>query len=127
MGLGYVGLSNAVILAQLNKVFAVDISLSRIESIKEKKSPFADKVINEYLKQKKLNLIPTLDYEEAYKQSEIVVIATPTDYSQETNKFDTSSVESVIEQVKRVNPNAWIIVKSTVGVGFTKYVREKYQ
>ena len=126
VGLGYVGLSNAVILAQHNQVFAVDISLSRIESIKEKKSPFVDKEINEYLKQKKLNLIPTLDYEEACKQSEIVVIATPTDYSQETNKFDTSSVESVIEQVKRVNPHAWIIVKSTVGVGFTKYVREKY-
>ena len=127
VGLGYVGLSNAIILAQHNKVFAVDISKDRIDLIKQKKAPFVDKEISEYLSQKSLNLIPTLDYEEAYRQSEIVVIATPTNYNPDTNMFDTSSVESVIRDVKRINPKAWIVIKSTIGVGFTKYVREKYQ
>ena len=127
VGMGYVGLGNAVILAQHNKVFAVDISKERIDSIKNKKSPFVDKDINEYLKNKRLNLIPTLDYELAYKQSDIVIIATPTNYNPDTNKFDTNSVESVINDVKRINPKAWIVIKSTVGVGFTKYIRDKYQ
>ena len=127
VGLGYVGLSNAVILAQHNKVYALDIDEKRIELIKNKKSPFIDKEINEYLKIKRLNLIPTTSNEEALRESELVVVATPTNYDSETNKFDTSSVESVIKQVERVNPNAWIVIKSTVGVGFTKYVREKYQ
>lgn len=127
VGLGYVGLSNAVLLAQHNKVFAIDLSNARVETIKKKIPPFNDTELSEYLSQKSLELIPTLNFEEAYKQSEIVVIATPTNYNPDTNKFDTSSVESVICDIKTVNPNAWIVIKSTVGVGFTKYVREKYQ
>ena len=125
-GTGYVGLSNAIILSQHNKVFAVDVVASKVDLINSKKSPIVDKEIEEYLATKELDLVATLDGDSAYKESELVIIATPTNYDSVTNKFDTSSVESVIEQVKRVNPNAWIIVKSTVGVGFTKYVREKY-
>lgn len=126
-GTGYVGLSNAIILAQQNSVYAVDVISSKVDLINSKKSPIVDKEIEEYLATKKLNLVATLDGDYAFKNSEIVVIATPTNYDSVTNKFDTSSVESVIQQVKKVNPNAWVIVKSTVGVGFTKYVREKYK
>ena len=126
-GTGYVGLSNAIILAQHNKVYAVDVVSSKVDLINSRKSPIVDKEIEDYLANKSLDLEATLDGDKAYKDSELVIIATPTNYDSVTNKFDTSSVESVIEQVKRVNPNAWIIVKSTVGVGFTKYVREKYQ
>ena len=126
-GTGYVGLSNAIILAQNNKVYAVDVVASKVDLINSKKSPIVDKEIEEYLANKSLDLTATLDGEKAYKESELVIIATPTNYDSKTNKFDTSSVESVIEQVKKVNPNAWIIVKSTVGVGFTKHIREKYQ
>lgn len=125
-GTGYVGLSNAIILAQHNKVFAVDVVEAKVNLINNKKSPIVDKEIEEYLATKPLNLVATLDGDKAYKEAEIVVVATPTNYDSQTNKFDTSSVEAVIEQVKRVNPNAWIIVKSTVGVGFTKYAREKH-
>lgn len=126
-GTGYVGLSNAIILSQHNKVYAVDVVASKVDLINSKKSPIIDKEIEEYLANKKLDLTATLDGEKAYKDSDLVIIATPTNYDSETNKFDTSSVESVIQQVKRVNPKAWIVIKSTVGVGFTKYVREKYQ
>lgn len=126
IGIGYVGLSNAIILAQNNKVYAVDVVPSKVDLINSKKSPIIDKEIEEYLATKQLDLIATLDGDKAYAESDIVIIATPTNYDSVTNKFDTSSVETVIEQVKRVNPNAWIIIKSTVGVGFTKYVREKY-
>ena len=126
-GTGYVGLSNAIILAQHNKIYAVDVVASKVDLINSKKSPILDKEIEKYLATKQLDLIATLDGDFAYKNSELVIIATPTNYDSKTNKFDTSSVESVIQQVKRANPNAWIIVKSTVGVGFTKYVREKYQ
>ena len=125
-GTGYVGLSNAIILSQHNKVYAVDVLASKVDLINNKKSPIVDKEIEEYLATKQLDLVATLDGDKAYAESELVIIATPTNYDSVTNKFDTSSVESVIKQVKRVNPNAWIIVKSTVGVGFTKYVREKY-
>ncbi len=125
-GIGYVGLSNAILLAQHNKVFAVDLVPSRVDLVNNKKSTIEDKEIKEYLTNKKLDLTATLDGDSAYAQSDIVIIATPTNYDSDANKFDTSSVESVVEQVKRVNPNAWIIVKSTVGVGFTKYVKEKY-
>jgi len=126
-GTGYVGLSLSVILSQKNQVFAVDINQNKVKLINQRKSPIADKDIEEYLATKNLNLIATCDGDEAYKESELVVIATPTNYDSETNKFDTSSVESVIEQVKRINPSAWIIIKSTVGVGFTQHVRDKYQ
>ncbi|MBR5990892.1 MAG: nucleotide sugar dehydrogenase [Bacilli bacterium] len=125
-GTGYVGLSNSIILAQNHKVYAVDIVQSKVDLINNKKSPIVDKEIEDYLANKKLDLIATTDGDAAYREAELVIIATPTNYDTVTNKFDTSSVESVIEQVKRVNPNAWIIVKSTVGVGFTKYAREKH-
>lgn len=125
-GTGYVGLSNAIILSQHNKVYAVDVVASKVDLINSKKSPIVDKEIEEYLATKPLDLTATLNGDTAYKESDLVIIATPTNYDSETNKFDTSSVESVIEQVKRVNPNAWIIIKSTVGVGFTKYARDKY-
>ena len=125
-GTGYVGLSNAIILAQNNTVFAVDVIKSKVDLINSKKSPIVDKEIEEYLASKELDLIATTDGDKACLDSELVIIATPTNYDSITNKFDTSSVESVIKQVKRVNPNAWIIVKSTVGVGFTKFAREKY-
>lgn len=125
-GTGYVGLSNAIILSQHNKVYAVDVVAAKVDLINNKKSPIVDKEIEDYLATKKLDLTATLDGDKAYKDSDLVIIATPTNYDSETNKFDTSSVESVIEQVKRVNPNAWIIVKSTVGVGFTKYAINKH-
>ena len=126
-GTGYVGLSNAIILAQHNKVYAVDVVSSKVDLINNKKSPIVDKEIEDYLANKQLDLTATLDGDSAYKESDLVVIATPTNYDSKTNKFDTSSVESVIKQVKRVNPNAWIIVKSTVGVGFTQHVKKKYK
>ena len=125
-GTGYVGLSNAIILSQHNKVFAVDVVKSKVDLINSKKSPIVDEEIEEYLANRQLNLEATLDGDYAYKHSDLVIIATPTNYDSVTNKFDTSSVESVIEHVKKVNPSAWIIVKSTVGVGFTKHIREKY-
>ena len=125
VGAGYVGLSNAIILAQENCVFVVDIVQSKANLINSRMSPIIDKDIEDYLQNKHLNLVATTNAELAYKQSDLVIIATPTNYNSETNKFDTSSVESVIQQVKKVNPNAWIVIKSTVGVGFTKYVREK--
>lgn len=126
-GTGYVGLSNAIILAQNNEVYAVDVLPSKVDLINSKKSPIVDEKIEEYLATKELRLTATLNGDKAYKESELVIIATPTNYDSKTNKFDTSSVEAVIEQVKRVNPNAWIVVKSTVGVGFTKCVREKHK
>ena len=127
VGTGYVGLSNAIVLAQSNTVFAIDIDKNKIEFINNKKSPIIDRDIEDYLTNKKLDLIATTDGDKAYKESELVVVATPTNYDPITNKFDTSSVELVIKQVKEVNPNAWIVIKSTVGVGFTKYVIENYQ
>ena len=126
-GTGYVGLSNAIILSQHNTVYAVDILQSKVDLINQHKSPIVDKEIEEYLKTKKLDLTATTDGDNAYQQSDIVIISTPTNYDSETNKFDTSSVEAVIKQVIKVNPNAWIVVKSTVGVGFTKYAIEKYK
>ena len=125
-GTGYVGLSNAIIIAQNNKVYAVDVVPSKVDLINNGKSPIVDKEIEEYLVTKKLDLTATLDGDSAYRNSELVIIATPTNYDSKTNKFDTSSVDSVIEQVKRANPNAWIIVKSTVGVGFTLNARKEH-
>ena len=126
VGTGYVGLSNAIILSQYNKVYAVDLVKAKVDLINSKKSPIIDKEVEEYLATKDLDLTATLDAKKAYKESELVIIATPTNYDSITNKFDTSSVESVITEVKEVNPNAWIIIKSTVGVGFTKYAIDKY-
>ena len=126
-GTGYVGLSNAIILSQHNTVYAVDILQSKVDLINQHKSPIVDKEIEEYLKTKKLDLTATTDGNKAYQSSDIVIISTPTNYDSKTNKFDTSSVEAVIKQVINVNPNAWIVVKSTVGVGFTKSMIEKYK
>lgn len=125
-GTGYVGLSIACLLAQHNEVVAVDIVPEKVQLINSKKSPIADKEIEEYLATKNLNLVATTNGESAYKEAEFVVISTPTNYDSKKNYFDTSSVESVIEQVKKVNPNAIMIVKSTVPVGFTESVRKEY-
>lgn len=124
-GTGYVGLSNAILLSQNNKVYAVDVIPKKVEMINNKKSPIVDKEIEEYLSTKELDLTATLDGESVYAKAEYVIIATPTNYDVKKNYFDTSTVESVIKTVKRVNPEATIIVKSTVPVGFTKLIREK--
>ncbi|MBD5384493.1 MAG: nucleotide sugar dehydrogenase [Ruminococcaceae bacterium] len=126
VGTGYVGLSNAIILAQHNKVLAVDILPEKVALINSKKSPIADKEIEEYLSEKQLDLTATTDAENAFKQSDIVVISTPTNYDEEKNYFDTSSVESVIEQVLQINPDAVMVIKSTVPVGFTEEMRKKF-
>lgn len=126
-GTGYVGLSLSVLLAQHNEVIAVDIIEEKVEKINNKISPIADDEIEDYLTNHKLNLLATTDVELAYKDAEFVIIATPTNYVPEKNYFDTSSVESVIETVLKINPNAVMIIKSTVPVGYTKQVREKYK
>lgn len=126
-GTGYVGLSLSVLLAQHNQVTAVDIVKEKVEQINNKKSPIVDKEIEEYLANHKLNLKATTDAETAYSKAEFVIIATPTNYDPEKNYFDTSSVENVIETVLKVNPNAVMVIKSTVPVGYTKEIRAKYK
>lgn len=126
-GTGYVGLSLSVLLAQHNEVTAVDIVKEKVEQINNKISPIVDKEIEEYLTNQQLNLTATTDAEEAYSKAEFVIIATPTNYDPEKNYFDTSSVESVIEIVLRVNPKAVMVIKSTVPVGYTKEIRAKYK
>ena len=125
-GTGYVGLSNAVLLAQNNIVTAVDVIKEKVDLINSKKSPIVDKEIEDYLSTKELNLIATLDAEAAYRNADFIIISTPTNYDPAKNYFDTSSVENVIELVLKVNPQAIMIIKSTVPVGYTKSVREKY-
>lgn len=126
-GTGYVGLSLSVLLAQHNAVTAVDIVKEKVEKINNKISPIVDKEIEEYLVSHNLNLTATTDAEAAYASAEFVIIATPTNYDPEKNYFDTSSVENVIETVLKVNPNAVMVIKSTVPVGYTKEIRAKYQ
>jgi len=126
-GTGYVGLSNAILLAQHNKVYAVDIVPEKIELINSRKSPIVDKEIEEYLASRELNLTATLDGEMAYSNADYVIVAAPTNYDSKMNFFDTSAVEAVIELVLQCNQNAMIVIKSTVPVGYTKSVREKYQ
>lgn len=123
-GTGYVGLSLAVLLSQHNKVYAVDIIPEKVELINKKKSPIADKELEEYLATKSLDLTATLDAEMAYADADFVIIAAPTNYDPKRNFFDTSAVESVIDLVMRVNPNAVMIIKSTVPVGYTQTTRE---
>ena len=125
-GTGYVGLSISVLLAQHNKVTAVDIIPEKVEMINNRKSPIQDDYIEKYLAEKELDLTATLDAEAAYKDANFVIISTPTNYDPTENYFDTSSVENVIEQVMRVNPSAVMVIKSTVPVGYTLSVREKY-
>ena len=125
-GTGYVGLSLAVLLAQHNKVYAVDIVPEKVELINNRKSPIQDEYIEKYLAEKELDLTATLDAESAYSNADFVVIAAPTNYDSVTQHFNTTAVENVIELVMKANPNAVMVIKSTVPVGYTASVREKY-
>ncbi len=124
-GTGYVGLSIAVLLSQRNEVKAVDIIPEKVELINNRKSPIQDEYIEKYLSEKELDLNATLDAEDAYKDAEFVVIAAPTNYDSRKNFFDTSAVETVIETVMKVNPDAIMVIKSTIPVGYTEHIRKK--
>lgn len=125
-GTGYVGLSLAVLLSQHNEVYALDIMKEKVDMINNHISPIKDNEIEDYLKNKKLNLKATLDYKEAFKDAKYIVISTPTNYDDKTNKFDTSSVEDTIEKVISMNLDTTIIIKSTIPVGFTEKMKDKY-
>jgi UDPglucose 6-dehydrogenase len=124
-GTGYVGLSNAILLAQHNKVVALDIVQSKVDLINDRQSPFLDSEIETYLKTKKLNLRATTDKATAFIDADYVIVATPTDYDIETNYFNTKTIEAVINDVISINPNTTIIIKSTIPVGYTRALREK--
>ena len=125
-GVGYVGLSNAVLLSQYNHVVAFDISKERVDMVNGRISPIVDDEIERYLKEKELDIVATTNAEEAFSDAEFVIVSTPTDYDPNKSYFDTSSVESVIETVLTVNPSATIVIKSTVPVGYTSSVSEKF-
>ena len=119
-GMGYVGLANAVLLSQRHEVWAVDILPERVEMLRRRISPIADKEIEAFLAERELNLHATMDAESAYAGADFIVIATPTNYDSRKNYFDTSSVETVLELAHRVNPKAAVVIKSTVPVGYTR-------
>src|SRR5699024_636554 len=125
-GTGYVGLSNAVLLAQHNEVTALDIIQEKVDLINDKKSPIGDAEISKFLVEKDLNLTATTDTEAALKDAEFVIISTPTNYDPEQDYFDTSSVETVIENILKYNPDATMVIKSTIPIGYTKAINEKY-
>ena len=125
-GTGYVGLSNAVLLAQHNEVVAVDIVQDKVDFINNKKSPIVDKEIEEYLQNKKLNLTATTDAEKAYSKADYIIISTPTNYDPDKNYFDTSSIEAVLDIITKINQKATVIIKSTVPVGYTEAISKKY-
>ena len=125
-GTGYVGLSIAVLLSQHHKVTAVDVVPEKVEMINHRKSPIQDEYIEKYLAEKELDLTATLDAREAYKDADFVVIATPTNYDSRTQHFDTSAVEAVIKLVLEYNPNAIMVIKSTIPVGYTASIRKKF-
>ena len=126
-GAGYVGLSNAVLLAQHNEVITIDIIQEKVDMINNRKSPIVDKELEAYLSKKELHLTATTDNYKAYKEADFVIIATPTNYDPEKNFFNTRSVEAVIASVLSINPDAVMVVKSTVPVGYTKKIREMFE
>lgn len=127
VGTGYVGLSNAILFARQYQVISLDINSARIDLINQKKSPIADDYIEQALSEQKLTLTATLNAEEAYKNADYIIVATPTNYDAETNYFDTSSIESVIAQILPINSTATIIIKSTIPVGYTAQLKEKFK